>query len=72
MKPILFVATFLLSLSLTAEDSLYNIIEDPLEMKDLAHDPKQEKRIATLYGRLLKLQKEMDDKVDLKVAFPNL
>ena len=25
MKPILFVATFLLSLSLTAEDSLYNI-----------------------------------------------
>ena len=41
-------------------------------MKDLAHDPKQEKRIATLYGRLLKLQKEMDDKVDLKIAFPNL
>jgi arylsulfatase A-like enzyme len=51
---------------------LYNIIEDPLEMKDLAHDPKQEKRIATLYARLLKLQKEMDDKVDLKIAFPNL
>ena len=51
---------------------LYNIIEDPLEMKDLAHDPKQEKRIATLYRRLIELQKEMDDKVDLKVAFPNI
>ena len=51
---------------------LYNIIADPLEMKDLAHDANQEKRIATLYARLLKLQKEMDDKVDLKQSFPKL
>ena len=32
----------------------------------------QAKRISTLYARLLKLQKEMDDKVDLKAAFPKL
>ena len=51
---------------------LYNINEDPFENKDLAHDPKQEKRIATLYARLLKLQKGMGDKVDLKAAFPKL
>jgi hypothetical protein len=51
---------------------LYNIVNDPLEMKDLAHDASQAKRMKILYGRLLKLQKEMDDKVDLKAAFPNL
>ena len=51
---------------------LYNIIADPQEMKDLAHDANQEKRISTLYARLLKLQKEMDDKVDLAQAFPRL
>ena len=51
---------------------LYNIIADPLEMKDLAHETNQEKRISTLYARLLKLQKEMADKVDLKAAFPEL
>jgi choline-sulfatase len=51
---------------------LYNIDNDPLEMKDLAHDASQAKRMTILYGRLLKLQKEMDDKVDLKAAFPNL
>ena len=51
---------------------LFNIIDDPLEIKDLAHDPKQEKRIASLYARLLKLQKQMDDKLDLKAAYPKL
>ena len=51
---------------------LYNINEDPFETKDLAHDPKQGKRIATLYARLLKLQMEMDDKLDLKAAYPKL
>ena len=51
---------------------LYNINEDPFENKDLAHDPKQAKRISTLYARLLKLQKEMDDKLDLKAAYPKL
>ena len=51
---------------------LFNIIDDPLEIKDLAHDPKQEKRIASLYARLLELQKQMDDKLDLKAAYPKL
>ena len=51
---------------------LYNIAADPLEMKDLAHDTKQEKRISTLFARMLKLQKEMGDSLDLKKSFPNL
>ena len=51
---------------------LYNIDEDPLEKKDLAHDPEQGKRIGALFARMLKLQKEMDDKVDLKQSFPEL
>ena len=51
---------------------LYNIEEDPFEKKDLAHDPGQAKRISTLFARMLKLQKEMDDKVDLKQSFPKL
>ena len=51
---------------------LYNINADPLEMADLAHDAKQEKRISNLFARMLKLQKEMDDKLDLKKSFPKL
>ena len=51
---------------------LYNIAADPLEMKDLAHDAKQEKRISTLFARMLKIQKEMGDSLDLKKSFPNL
>ncbi len=51
---------------------LYNIEKDPFEKKDLAHDPGQAKRISTLFARMLKLQKEMDDKVDLKQSFPKL
>jgi len=41
-------------------------------MNDLAHDAKQEKRINALFARMLKLQKEMDDKLDLKKSFPKL
>ena len=51
---------------------LYNISEDPFEKKDLAHDPGQGKRVSTLFARMLKLQKEMGDKVDLKESFPKL
>lgn len=38
----------------------------------LAHNAKQEKRISALFARMLKLQKEMGDKVDLKKSFPKL
>ena len=49
---------------------LYNIDADPLEMNDLAHDPKHSARISQLFARMLKLQKEMGDKLNLKAAFP--
>jgi choline-sulfatase len=51
---------------------LYNINADPLEMNDLANAVGQSKRISTLFARMLQLQKEMGDKVDLKKSFPKL
>ena len=41
-------------------------------MADLAHDANQEKRISNLFARMLKLQKEMGDRLDLKKSFPKL
>lgn len=51
---------------------LYNIKRDPFEMKDLAGDESKTKLINRLYKRLLKLQKEQADTLDLKSAFPKL
>jgi len=51
---------------------LYNIEADPFEKKDLAADAKHSVRVKQLFARLLKQQKEMGDKVDLKAAFPKL
>ena len=51
---------------------LFNLAEDPQEMRDLAEDPHQEQRISDLFGRLLKLQEQMDDSLDLRAAFPEL
>ena len=39
---------------------------------DLAADAKHSVRVKQLFARLLKQQKEMGDKVDLKAAFPKL
>jgi len=51
---------------------LYNISEDPFEKNDLAGNTKQAPRVKRLFARLLALQKQMGDKVDLKAAFPEL
>ncbi len=51
---------------------LYDLNADPLELKDLAGDPSNWKIIKSLFGDLLKLQKQMDDKLDLAEVFPEL
>jgi arylsulfatase A-like enzyme len=44
---------------------LYHVAEDPLETNDLADDPKYAAKKQELIARLLKLQSEMDDTLDL-------
>jgi choline-sulfatase len=51
---------------------LYNLIDDPKEMKDLADDPQYQPVIERLFARLLELQKETGDELDLKTVYPRL
>ena len=51
---------------------LYHLTEDPLEMTDLANEPAQAKRKGGLFKRLLGLQKDLADPLDLVAAFPEL
>jgi arylsulfatase A-like enzyme len=51
---------------------LFNLADDPQEMHDLAPNPDQEQRISNLFARLLTLQEEMDDSLDLRAVFPDL
>lgn len=51
---------------------LYNLREDPDEMRDLADAPSQRPRIKRLFARFLELAKEVDDPLDLTTAFPDL
>jgi len=50
---------------------LYRLTEDPGEMYDLAAEPAHAERRRALFQRLLALQKELGDRLDLAVAFPN-
>ena len=51
---------------------LYDMIKDPLEMHDLAEGPSRPVELMhTLFGRFQKLQREMDDPVDVTDAFNN-
>ena len=50
---------------------LYDIVNDPKEMKDLADDPAMAKVKMDLFGELLMLQKQFNDKVDLSALAPN-
>ena len=45
---------------------LFNLADDPDEMKDLARDAKNKPLIKKLFARLLRLQKETGDTLDLK------
>ncbi|MEM9660231.1 MAG: sulfatase-like hydrolase/transferase, partial [Planctomycetota bacterium] len=51
---------------------LFNLEDDPLEMNDLAGESGQAGRIQRLFRRLLELQRQMDDTLDLTAAFPAL
>jgi len=51
---------------------LYHVLKDPLEMRDLADSPEHQPMLQKLFTRLLALQQEMGDSLDLKSAFPNL
>jgi choline-sulfatase len=49
---------------------VYDISRDPLETKDLASTKKGKTIISKLFPRLLKLQKSMEDTLDLTESFP--
>jgi len=51
---------------------LYSVESDPHEMHDLAGDAKHRSTIRRLFARLLKLQKETGDELDLRAAYPDL
>ena len=51
---------------------LYNLDQDPNEMNDLAENPDHGPRMKKLFARLLELQRETGDELDLKSVFPNL
>ncbi|RYG75515.1 DUF229 domain-containing protein [bacterium] len=49
---------------------LYHLAGDPLEMKDLAADPEQKDRMASLFQALRDEQAALDDPLDLKLMDP--
>jgi arylsulfatase A-like enzyme len=51
---------------------LYNVEDDPLEQHDLANDAAYEKTKQKLFQRLLELQDQMGDKLDLRSVFANI
>lgn len=51
---------------------LYHLADDPQETRDLAADPATVARRKALFARLLGLQREFDDRLDLAAAFPEL
>jgi arylsulfatase A-like enzyme len=51
---------------------LFNVKEDPSEMNDLVGDPAQWPRVRKMFNKLLELQDEMEDGLDLKPYFPQL
>lgn len=51
---------------------LYNLKNDPLELKDIAREEGQKERITSLFNDLINLQQQMDDTLDLKSVFPEL
>jgi hypothetical protein len=48
---------------------LYHLAEDPLEQHDLAAMPGQRERKQQLFAKLVALQKDLGDALDLQAAF---
>ena len=44
---------------------LFDMENDPNEMKDLSESPEYKEKVKTLFADLLELQKTMEDKLDL-------
>ena len=55
-----------------AKVRLYNLADDPKEMKDLADDPQYKPVIKRLFAKLLELQEETGDELDLKEVYRRL
>ena len=51
---------------------LYHVESDPHEMHDLADETRHQDTMKRLFQRLLDLQKDMADDLDLKEFFPGL
>jgi len=51
---------------------LYNLVEDPYEMDDLAGDPAFDEKMKELFNSFLELQEETGDTLDIKPAFQEL
>ena len=51
---------------------LYDLANDPLEMRDLAQSPEQVDTIKSLFAELLKLQTDTGDELDLRTTFSDL
>lgn len=51
---------------------LFDIKQDPMELKDLSGDEQHQATAKRLFARLLELQKETGDSLDLTVVFPEL
>lgn len=51
---------------------LYHVAEDPHELHDLAQATDQQDRVRDLFQRLVKLQSDLEDDLDLKGTFPEL
>jgi choline-sulfatase len=49
---------------------LYHVASDPLEKHDLASDPAHAQRMKRLFARLVTLQQQFGDSLDLREAFP--
>jgi arylsulfatase A-like enzyme len=51
---------------------LYNLADDPLELADLMPAGKHDRQAKELFAKLLELQKETGDKLDIATPFPKL
>jgi arylsulfatase A-like enzyme len=51
---------------------LFDLNKDPLEMNDISEKPENAAKVKELFADLLKLQKDMDDQLDLKPLYDKI